>query len=60
MTFVPVSESQHRLGKAGHDVPDYCRNCHRPFMAHNNGECPKADSEIDRQGIIDAMFRSQF
>lgn len=38
--FQPESETEHKRGNRGEDVPDYCVNCHRPFMDHVNGKCP--------------------
>jgi hypothetical protein len=55
--FVPVDESEHRKGNAGHDVPDYCRNCRQPFMAHTNGECPKQASTIP-SGVVKTAVTS--
>jgi hypothetical protein len=58
--FVPVDEKEHQKGAAGQDVPDYCRSCHQPFMAHNNGECPlvaevtQADLDAARKQLADA------
>lgn len=39
--FSPASEREHIRACNGEDLPDYCRNCRRPFMAHNNGACPR-------------------
>jgi hypothetical protein len=39
--FEPVDQREHKKGDEGQDVPDYCKNCNQPFMAHTNGVCPK-------------------
>lgn len=43
--FTPADEDEHRRASAGVDVPDYCANCHQPFMSHYNGRCPKDEEE---------------
>jgi len=43
--FSPASNAAHERGNAGYDVPDYCRNCGQPFMAHANGACPEETPE---------------
>jgi hypothetical protein len=39
--FEPQDQAEHERGNQGEDVLDRCNNCGRPFMDHNNGECPK-------------------
>ena len=43
--FQPESETENRRASLGYDVPDYCNNCHRPFMDHRNGECPEPEGD---------------
>jgi len=38
--FTPRDERAHRKANAGQDVSDYCANCSREFMEHENGVCP--------------------
>lgn len=45
--FRPQDEREHARGNAGHDVPDYCAHCDRPFMEHVNGHCPEEEDEED-------------
>lgn len=39
--FQPRDKDEHEKGNQGRDVPDYCRNCDQPFMAHENSKCPR-------------------
>lgn len=39
--FSPINQKEHEKGKAGQDVPDYCKNCNQSFMVHTNGKCQK-------------------
>lgn len=43
--FEPADLKEHARGNSGADVPDYCRNCWRPFMEHTNGVCPTLNDE---------------
>lgn len=39
--FSPRDKQEHERAKRGSGEPDICWNCHRPFMSHTNGRCPR-------------------
>jgi hypothetical protein len=39
--FEPTDIAEHERGNGGEDVSDYCAHCRQPFLAHNNGQCPR-------------------
>jgi len=43
--FEPRSRREHNRANAGYGNPDYCSNCHRPFMDHCNGVCPNDEHD---------------
>jgi hypothetical protein len=44
--FVPVDKKEQEQGNRGDDVPDYCINCHHPFMSRLTHNWPRVGTVI--------------
>lgn len=53
--FEPLDAQTHRRANAGSGEQDLCRNCHFPFMDHNNGICPDYAAEEAAPDLLAAL-----